>query len=37
VAQLKCSMPVAKLVEAERLKIVGAQYNLDCGTVVMVA
>jgi carbonic anhydrase len=36
VEQLKGSMPVAQLVETERLKIVGAQYNLDCGTVVMV-
>jgi len=36
VQQLASAIPVADLVEAERLKIVGAFYNLDCGTVVMV-
>ncbi|MBW4520353.1 MAG: carbonic anhydrase [Scytolyngbya sp. HA4215-MV1] len=33
VEQLKSSMPVAELVQHSRLKIVGAQYKLDCGTV----
>jgi carbonic anhydrase len=33
VEQLKSSMPVAELVRHHRLKVVGAQYNLDCGTV----
>jgi carbonic anhydrase len=33
VDQLTCSFPVAELVKHDRLKIVGAQYNLGCGTV----
>jgi carbonic anhydrase len=37
VEQLKSSMPVAKLVEHAKLKIVGAQYRLDCGSVEIIA
>lgn len=37
VEQLKSSMSVAKLVQHNRLKIVGAQYNLGCGTVEIIA
>jgi len=37
VEQLKRSMPVAELVCQERLTIVGGQYNLDCGTVEIIA
>lgn len=33
VEQLQSSFPVAELVKSDRLKIVGAQYKLDCGTV----
>jgi carbonic anhydrase len=33
VDQLTSSFPVAELVKSDRLKIVGAQYNLSCGTV----
>jgi carbonic anhydrase len=33
VEQLKSSWPVAELVKHNRIEIVGAQYNLDCGTV----
>jgi len=33
VEQLKSSMPVSELVQNGRLKIVGAQYNLECGSV----
>lgn len=34
VGQLSTSTPVARLVESQRLKVVGAQYSLACGTVV---
>jgi len=37
VEQLKLSMPVAELVQHDRLKVVGAQYNLDCGAVEIIA
>jgi carbonic anhydrase len=37
VEQLKTSMPVAELVCQERLTVVGGQYNLDCGTVEIIA
>jgi carbonic anhydrase len=37
VEQLRLSMPVAKLVQHNRLKIVGAQYNLDRGAVEIIA
>ena len=33
VDQLKSSFPVAELVKYDRLKVVGAQYNLGCGKV----
>jgi carbonic anhydrase len=33
VDQLKSSFPVSDLVKQDKLKIMGAQYNLDCGTV----
>ncbi|MDX2211683.1 MAG: carbonic anhydrase [Oculatellaceae cyanobacterium bins.114] len=37
VEQLKSSMPVAELVQHNRLKVVGAQYNLNCGEVEIIA
>lgn len=37
VEQLKSSMPVANFVQHDRLKVVGAQYNLGCGTVEIIA
>jgi carbonic anhydrase len=37
VEQLKASMPVAELVQHNRLKVVGAQYNLDRGKVEIIA
>jgi len=37
VNQLTSSFPVAELVKEERLKVVGAQYNLRCGTVEIIA
>jgi carbonic anhydrase len=36
VEQLKSSLPVAEFVRRDRLKVVGAQYNLSCGTVEMI-
>jgi carbonic anhydrase len=37
VDQLKSSLPVANFINEDRLKVVGAQYNLDCGTVEIMA
>lgn len=37
VAQLKSSMPVADLVLKNKLTVVGAQYNLKCGSVDLIA
>lgn len=37
VDQLKSSLPVADFVKHDKLKVVGAQYNLKCGTVEMIA
>lgn len=37
VEQLQSSMPVAELVKRDRLKVVGAQYRLDCGSVELIA
>ncbi len=37
VDQLKSSFPVAELVKCNKLQVVGAQYNLDCGTVDIIA
>jgi len=37
VEQLKASMPVAELVRCDRLKVVGAQYNLEHGVVEIIA
>jgi carbonic anhydrase len=37
VKQLKSSMPVAEFVQHDRLKVVGAQYNLDRGAVEIIA
>ncbi|WP_373542350.1 carbonic anhydrase [Chamaesiphon sp.] len=37
VAQLKSSMPIAKLVKHDRLKVVGGLYNLTCGTIKIIA
>jgi hypothetical protein len=37
VEQLKSSMPVAELVQHNRLKIVGGQYNLERGAVEIIA
>jgi carbonic anhydrase len=37
VTQLKSSMPVAELVQHDRLTVVGAQYNLNCGSVDIIA
>jgi carbonic anhydrase len=37
VEQLKSSMPVAELVQQDRLKIFGGQYNLNCGSVEIIA
>ncbi len=36
IEQLKSSMPVAELVQHDKLTVVGAQYHLDCGTVKMI-
>ncbi|OLP17945.1 hypothetical protein BST81_12885 [Leptolyngbya sp. 'hensonii'] len=36
VEQLKSSLPVAELIQQNRVKIVGAQYNLDRGAVEMI-
>jgi carbonic anhydrase len=37
VEQLESSTPVAQLVQHSRLKVVGAQYNLNCGSVEVIA
>lgn len=37
VEQLKTSLPVAEFVQNDRLTVVGAQYNLGCGTVEIIA
>jgi carbonic anhydrase len=37
VSQLKSSFPVSDLVKQDRLKVVGAKYNLSCGTVEIIA
>lgn len=37
VEQLKSAVPVTEFVQHHRLKVVGAQYNLGCGTVELIA